>query len=421
VRVVWSSCARIAAATLAAAAAIVVAGPAGAQQPPTAELEEARRHRDEFTAQEAAAMASLQQATARVADLTAQVGALDARIGEVTGQLAAAESRLAAAEAAVVAGQQRLEAARAALAATEERMVDQVVSVYVGGDTAFEVEQQYWSADTITAAQASRSYGQVVMRRQVSAIDERRLAEENAELEAAALAAARDQATVARDQVAAQRAELEGARAELAAVQQQAAAEEASRQALLGTVHAQRQAWEARVAELEAESRRIAELLAAAERQRAAAAAASRGGGGGGGGPPPPASLSTPLSNPLPRMVITSGFGWRRHPIYGSSRLHAGLDLDGDTGDPIYAAGGGVVVSAGWRGGYGNCVIIDHGGGFATLYGHMSSIGVSTGQVVSQGTGIGAIGSTGASTGPHLHFEVRIHGEPVNPVPYLPL
>jgi murein DD-endopeptidase MepM/ murein hydrolase activator NlpD len=415
VRVVWSSCARIAVATLAAAAAIAVAAPAGAQQPPTAELEDARRHRDEFTAQEAAAVVSLQEATGRVADLTAQVGALDARIGEVSGQLAAAESRLAAAEAAVVAGQQRLEAARAALAATEERMVDQVVSVYVGNDTAFEVEQQYWSADTITAAQASRSYGEVVMRRQVSAIDERRLAEENAELEAAALAAARDQATAARDQVAAQRAELEGARAELAAVQQQAAAEEASRQGLLATVQAQRQAWEARVAELEAESRRIAELLAAAERQRAAAAGRSSA------GPPPPASLSTPLSNPLPRMEITSGFGWRRHPIYGSSRLHTGLDLDGDTGDPIYAAGGGVVVAAGWRGGYGNCVVIDHGGGFATLYGHMSSIGVSTGQSVGQGTVIGAIGSTGASTGPHLHFEVRVYGEPVDPVPYLPL
>jgi murein DD-endopeptidase MepM/ murein hydrolase activator NlpD len=223
--------------------------------------------------------------------------------------------------------------------------------------------------------------------------------------------------------VAAQRAELEGTRAELAAVQEQAAAEQANQQALLGTVQTQRQAWEARVGELEAESARIAALLAEAERQRTAAAAAASGrsGGGSSAGPPPPASLSTPFSNPLARMVIVSGFGYRIHPIYGTSRLHTGIDLDGDTGDPIYAAGAGVVLSAGWRGGYGNCVIIDHGGGYGTLYAHMSSIAVGTGQTVRQGDRIGAIGSTGASTGPHLHFEVRIYGQPVDPVPYLPL
>ncbi|MGH9119291.1 MAG: M23 family metallopeptidase, partial [Acidimicrobiales bacterium] len=156
------------------------------------------------------------------------------------------------------------------------------------------------------------------------------------------------------------------------------------------------------------------------EAAAAAAAAASRSGGGGGGAPPPP-SASTELSNPLARMAITSGFGWRVHPIYGISRFHAGIDLDADTGDAIFAAGRGLVVAAGWRGGYGNCVIIDHGGGIGTLYGHMSSIGVSTGQTVGQGERVGAVGSTGASTGPHLHFEVRVYGEPVNPVPYLPL
>jgi murein DD-endopeptidase MepM/ murein hydrolase activator NlpD len=355
-----------------------------------------------------------------VAALNGQAAALDGRIRTVSAQLAAAESRLADAEAAVDAAEQRLAAARAALAATEERMVDQVVSVYVDGDTRFEVESQYWEADSITAAQASRSYGQVVMRRQVSAIDERRLAEENAELEAAALAAARDQAEGARDQVAAQRADLERSRSALAAIQRQAAAEEASRQAVLGTVQTQRRAWEARVAELEAESQRIAALLAAAERRRAAAAAAAAARGQGGGAPPAP-SATTRLANPLPRMVIVSGFGYRTHPIYGSRRLHAGIDLDADSGDPIYAAGAGVVLSAGWRGGYGNCVVIDHGGGVGTLYGHMSALGVSTGDTVSQGTRIGAVGSTGASTGPHLHFEVRINGVPVNPVPYLPL
>lgn len=112
---------------------------------------------------------------------------------------------------------------------------------------------------------------------------------------------------------------------------------------------------------------------------------------------------------------ITSGFGYRMHPVLGYRRLHTGLDIAAPTGTPIHAAGGGEVVFAGRRGGYGNCVIIDHGRSKATLYGHMSSLGVRSGQVVSRGQTIGRVGSTGMSTGPHLHYEVRINGSPVNP------
>jgi murein DD-endopeptidase MepM/ murein hydrolase activator NlpD len=379
---------------------------ASAQQPPTAELEEARHHLHELTAQEAAVLASYQTATARVTELNGRIAALDARIADVSAQLAAAEQRLAAAVAAVEAAEQRLAVARQTLAAAEDHLIEQAVSAYVGEDMDFQLSTEFLSAVDLTSAQASRSYGQIVLSRQVSAIDEHRVARENAQIEATALAAARDQATAARDQVADQRAELQTARSEVAAVHQQAAAEQATQRQLLGQVQAQRVAYEQRVAQLEAESRRIAELL----RSR------NRGGGG-----PPPASINTRLSNPLPRMVITSGFGWRTHPVYGRRRFHAGIDLDADSGDPIYAAAGGVVAFAGWRGGYGNCVIIDHGGGVATLYGHMSAISVGTGQSLGQGAQVGAVGSTGLSTGPHLHFEVRINGEPVDPVPYLPL
>ncbi|MDY2686430.1 MAG: peptidoglycan DD-metalloendopeptidase family protein [Selenomonadaceae bacterium] len=121
-----------------------------------------------------------------------------------------------------------------------------------------------------------------------------------------------------------------------------------------------------------------------------------------------------PISGP-----VTSEFGWRTHPITGDQRFHSGLDIGGDYGMPVHAAQSGTVTYAGWISGYGNTVIIDHGGGITTLYGHNQSLAVSVGQSVSQGDVISYCGSTGNSTGPHCHFEVRQNGEPVSPYGYL--
>jgi murein DD-endopeptidase MepM/ murein hydrolase activator NlpD len=115
----------------------------------------------------------------------------------------------------------------------------------------------------------------------------------------------------------------------------------------------------------------------------------------------------------------SSPFGWRIHPILGYRRFHAGLDFAADYGSPIRAADSGTVIYAGWYGGYGKAVIIDHGQGITTLYGHCSELYVSEGQTVEKGQAIAAVGSTGLSTGPHLHFEVRRDGTPVNPADYL--
>lgn len=125
-----------------------------------------------------------------------------------------------------------------------------------------------------------------------------------------------------------------------------------------------------------------------------------------------------PISGP-----ITSNFGWRIHPIFKSKIFHSGIDIGGANGGAIKASNDGKVIYSGWYGGYGKVVILDHGvingKPITTLYGHMSSISVSNGQFVKKGQQIGKEGSTGYSTGPHCHFEVRVNGKPTNPLNYI--
>jgi murein DD-endopeptidase MepM/ murein hydrolase activator NlpD len=154
------------------------------------------------------------------------------------------------------------------------------------------------------------------------------------------------------------------------------------------------------VAEMEALQEVSATLAAKIQAAQAAA--------GTGGGSPSAAGYIWPVLGP-----VTSPFGWR----WG--RMHEGIDIAAPTGTPIRAAAAGTVIHAGWLGGYGNLTVIDHGGGVATAYGHQSSLAAGSGAFVAQGQVIGYIGSTGHSTGPHLHFEVRVNGVPQDPLGYL--
>lgn len=122
------------------------------------------------------------------------------------------------------------------------------------------------------------------------------------------------------------------------------------------------------------------------------------------------------MRTPVDGARMTSGFGMRLHPLLGYSRMHQGVDFGADSGEPIMAAGGGTVSFAGWHGGHGRYVMIRHNKDLATAYAHMSRIDVKPGQRVGQGQRIGAVGSTGLSTGPHLHYEIWLRGKPVNPV-----
>lgn len=141
-------------------------------------------------------------------------------------------------------------------------------------------------------------------------------------------------------------------------------------------------------------------------------------------GSAPPAQAPTQVSKyrfiwPC-RGEITSYYGWRTHPIFGTTKYHSGMDIAVDYGTPIKAAAAGTIIYSGWLGGYGNTIMIDHGGGLVTLYAHNNELAVYEGQYVNQGVVVAYAGSTGWSTGPHCHFEARLHGEVTEPLDYLP-
>jgi murein DD-endopeptidase MepM/ murein hydrolase activator NlpD len=217
--------------------------------------------------------------------------------------------------------------------------------------------------------------------------------------------------------------ETRSARAQLIAQQSALEAARADKQALLTSVRSERHEHEEDVDALLASSAELASRIQAAQAAAAAEAAAaasssssgasSSGGGSSSGGAPAggggasSSGLIWPVSG-----VVTSGFGYR----WG--RMHQGIDISAPTGTSVRAAASGRVIMAGWMGGYGNLVVIDHGNGLATAYAHLSSIWAGSGSV-SQGQGIGAVGCTGSCTGAHLHFEVRVNGSPVDPLSYL--
>lgn len=226
-----------------------------------------------------------------------------------------------------------------------------------------------------------------------------------------------------RADIASQKDKLEADRAKIVDLEKQAQAKQAEIEQrkqtyaqLLAKARTDQAGSIEKIQELEAASQQVRNIIAQRQAERAAQAAQAAAGGGGGYNW---VQGSGVLSWPVSSHEITSGFGGRYHPISGRYIFHDGIDIAADYGEPVHAADGGTVIYAGWISGYGNVVIIDHGNGMSTLYAHNESLNVSEGQGVSKGSVIAYAGSTGNSTGPHLHFEVRINDEPQNPLGYL--
>jgi murein DD-endopeptidase MepM/ murein hydrolase activator NlpD len=385
------------AAALAAVVAIgVVPTGSAAGAPGGDRKQELQAQIGEASQQEFAAIAALQEIQDRKT-------AIDARVADLDAQVSAAQAKLAP-----------LEAEAQRLTASYTELQAQVARTQAELDTA-RVEFEKSAASLYRSARRGETYDVVLASRpdtmvkqgkyldQVS-VKRRQLVERVTELRAEleqqrrsleAEKATADQAAAdaqaIRDQVASLRAEVEPARSD-------AAIQESAEQSAIDGIQAQKADFEEELASLQAASDSIAARLRAMGST--------------------PGSAGPCGARPVPGGIV-SPFGPRYHPILHYTRMHTGADMSAGSGTPIHACRAGTVVISGSQGGYGNAVVIDHGGNMFTLYAHQSRIAVEEGQHVEAGDVIGYVGSTGMSTGPHLHFEVRLSGNPVDPASYL--
>jgi len=376
-----------------------------------------RGQANEASREESRLLGLIDASSDRKRELEAKVAALDSQIAGFSRQIQAAEGKLGGIEFQRKATEARLAGAEHELTQARTILARQAIAAYTGQTDAARYATMLLSSDNVGDLAAKRSYLKAAVGTQTSAVaEDEHLRNEVTDLRDQ-LSASRAKAQAQRDVIAAQRTRIEQGKAAQVGVRQQVDRELAERNRLRDEALARKKEFQAQEATLRRESAGIAELL----RRRAAAQAARPPAASGTGGAASAAPAVAPgrLSSPIPGAPITSGFGPRVHPIYGDVRMHTGVDYGASTGTPIRAAADGVVVSAEVFGGYGNATVIEHGGGLATLYGHQSSMAVSAGQRVSVGQVIGRVGCTGACTGPHLHFEVRVNGDPVNPVGYL--
>ena len=347
----------------------------------------------------AAARAKEQRLSQEIADVTARIRTLESEVGDVSTDLALLEQDLALQRERLdrITELWRLQTAKLGFLRSQheqsiDRLSDRIVAIYQSGNLS-----------TVDVLLNSSNFGELVTRldyaQELAAQDERIAesvgqAKDRIQVQQANTTITRKKVYAVTQAVAARTRQTREVRDELIARENALAGTRADRREHLASVQQQKEEYLHEVNSLLAVSASLASRIQTSQSSSTVVQSAS--------------GFVWPASGP-----VTSGFGWR----WG--RMHEGIDIAVPTGTPVVASASGQVIVAGWMGGYGNLVVIDHGGGIATAYGHNSSFAVGAGSTVSQGQTIAYAGSTGNSTGPHLHFEVRVNGSPVDPLGYL--
>lgn len=354
----------------------------------------------------------IQQADRQAKTLSAQIAASDARkaalerdIASYTRQIAEDELRLEELEGALDAARGDLLSVEGSLAASLSRLDTMKINLDARVRDTYKSGPEGIFGWVLTSQNLRQFVSRVAYLRSV--MEENRSRVDAVEKLSKQLAEARvravehkDSIEIQKSEVETQRAHIEELRASLRGARLAVVAEISNRQGLLKKVEGDKAEYLRQVARLEAESKTITALLKA--RQRGQVFQAGSG-----------TRLAWPTTG-----SVSSGFGYRTHPIFGDRRFHSGIDISAPSGQTVIASEAGEILFAGYRGGYGLSVIIDHGNALATLYAHMSSVTVSSGSRVGRGARVGAVGCSGYCTGPHLHFETRINGDPVDPMQF---
>jgi murein DD-endopeptidase MepM/ murein hydrolase activator NlpD len=361
-------------------------------------LDELRRLRSALEAEQAGLRRNIAANDARRGLLTTELEELAAVLGSSEARLDSADERLAAVRADLAAKDGELNMMEDRLGRTLHVVDARAVGIYKRGPSS-----------TFALLFGVRGFADLLRRLayvfQIAQTDGEHIAamrRERQEIVAARalLALLRDKAASDADDVRAERDRVAAAKQTLDSEQAEVGSELRAQYARLGNLAQQKAQFVAEEHELSIESARISAFLS------------------GQSNTPPtvsPKGMMWPVDGP-----VTSGFGWRVHPVFHTRRFHSGIDIAAAYGTPIHAAASGKVIFAGSDTGYGNYVIVYHGGQIATLYAHMSLISVPNGAGVVRGQIIGHVGCTGYCTGPHVHFEVRVDGKPVDPIGWLP-
>jgi murein DD-endopeptidase MepM/ murein hydrolase activator NlpD len=330
----------------------------------------------------AAALDTYNAAQARVDELILAVETTEEQVASLRGQVATLERALAK--------------TAVELRETEERLEETAVSLYMSASAVPGVD--LFSQNTVASAATAMAYSTAVFDQDADLFTIFELLQREEERQRDQIVDKKLQTEAELQRLHEEKANLEIERNRAADALADAQAQAAKVETLLASIRQQIAAAEEHKEGLEQDAIALEDEIARLASQDGTA----------------PSTLAWPVDGP-----VTSPFGYRIHPILGVRKLHTGIDIDAPGGAPIGASAAGKVILAQTYGGYGRAVVVDHGGGLTTLYAHQSEIAVSVGEVVNRGQVVGYVGCSGSCTGPHLHFEVRVNGEPVDPLSYL--